>query len=102
MSFSAGGDHCTWKRITTSAIRRRFGMSISGESEQVGKCNINRRAFAKMTLGGAASLASAGRGAAKLAQLPNGIKIGTGARNPTGANMLYIRQLGVAGVTRPG
>ena len=38
----------------------------------------DRREFARMALGGAALLASAGRGSAKLPNLPPGIKIGTG------------------------
>ena len=76
-------------------------MSISRESQQArdAKFNINRRDFAKMTLGGAALLASAGRGSAKLPPLPPGIKIGTGARNPTEENMLYLKQLGVTWIS---
>jgi mannonate dehydratase len=76
-------------------------MSISRESQQArdAKFNINRRHFAKMTLGGAALLACAGRGSAKLPLLPSGIKIGTGARNPTEENMLYLKQLGVTWIS---
>jgi len=76
-------------------------MSISGESQQTrdAKFNINRRDFARMALGGAALLASAGRGSAKLPLLPPGIKIGTGARGPTEENMLYLKQLGVTWIS---
>ena len=76
-------------------------MSISGESQQArdANFNINRRDFAKLALGGAALVASAGRGSAKLAPLPPGIKIGTYAKNPTAENMLYLRQLGVKWVS---
>jgi mannonate dehydratase len=75
----------------------RFGMGNSEESQQARDSNfdINRRDFAKMALGGAALLASASSGSAKLALLPPGIKIGTYAKDPTAENMLYLRQLGV-------
>ena len=52
-----------------------------------------------MTLGGAALLASAVRGSAELPPLPPGIKIGTGARNPTEENMLYLKNLGVTWIS---
>ncbi len=72
-------------------------MSISEESRAArgASFNMNRREFAKTALSGAALLASVGRGTAKLAPFPPGIKIGTYARNPTEENMLYLRELGV-------
>lgn len=72
-------------------------MSTSEESQRARDASfrINRRDFAKMALGGATLLASAGRSSAKLPPLPPGIKIGTYARNPTEENMLYLRELGV-------
>ena len=69
-------------------------MSTSDASPQ-GNLNINRRDFAKVALGGAALLASAGKASAKLPPLAPGIKIGTYAKGPTEENMLYLRQLGV-------
>jgi mannonate dehydratase len=66
---------------------------------QEGNFNINRREFAKVALGGAALLASSGRGSAKLPLIPAGIKIGTSARNPSEENMLYLRQLGVTWIS---
>jgi len=57
--------------------------------------SADRREFAKMALGGAALLASAGRSSAKLPTVPPGIKIGTGGGQPTEDNMRYLRQLGV-------
>jgi mannonate dehydratase len=76
-------------------------MNILDESHQARKANfnINRRDFAKMALGGAVLLASAGRSSAKTFPVPPGIKIGTYARNPTEDNMLYLRQLGVTWVS---
>ncbi len=72
-------------------------MGISGESPQTldPSSKINRRDFARMTLGGVALCASAGRGFAKLPPLPPGIKVGTYAQNPTAEYMLYLRELGV-------
>ena len=54
-------------------------MNIFDESKQAREANfnINRRDFAKMALGGAALLASAGRSSAKTFPIPPGIKIGT-------------------------
>ena len=56
---------------------------------------VGRRDFAKMALGGAALLSSAGRSAAKLLPIAPGIKIAAQTRNPTERNMLYLKQLGV-------
>ncbi len=61
--------------------------------------NINRRDFAKAALGGAALLASSGKTSATLPPIPPGIKIGTSARNPSGENMFYLRQLGVTWIS---
>jgi mannonate dehydratase len=58
-----------------------------------------RREFAKMALGGAAFLASAGTGSATMRPIPPGIKIGTSAGQPTEENMLYLKQLGVTWVS---
>jgi mannonate dehydratase len=63
--------------------------------EQIAQFKIKRREFGRMMLGGAALLASSGEGPAKLSPLAPGIKIGTGAQNPSEQNMLYLRQLGV-------
>lgn len=73
-------------------------------SEKIGQewnatFNINRRDFAKAALGGAALLASPGKGSAKVLPLPPGIKLGTYARNPSAENMLYLRQLGVTWIS---
>jgi mannonate dehydratase len=72
-------------------------MNNSEKSQSVvdASANISRRDFAKVAMGGAALLASASRGSAKLLPLPPGIKIATGARNPTALNMLYLKELGV-------
>jgi mannonate dehydratase len=72
-------------------------MSISEEPKQVRDANfdLKRREFAKMALGGAALLASAGRSSAKLLPIPPGIKIAAQTRNPTEENMLYLKQMGV-------
>ena len=61
--------------------------------------NIDRRDFARMVLGGAALLASAGSSSAKLPSIPPGIKLGTSARNPSPENMLYLRELGVTWIS---
>jgi len=76
-------------------------MSISEESKQAqgAKFEINRREFAMMALGGAALLSSAGRSSAKLFPMPPGIKLGTGAQNPTEENMLYLKELGVTWIS---
>lgn len=80
---------------------KRFGMSISRESHQARDVNfnINRRDFARMTLGGAALLASDARSSAKLSPPSSEIKIGTYARNPSEENMQYLRELGVRWVS---
>ena len=72
-------------------------MSISEESKQAqdGKFDVKRREFVMMALGGAALLSSARRSSAKLFPMPPGIKLGTGAQNPTEENMLYLKELGV-------
>jgi len=72
-------------------------MSISEESKQAqdAKFDIKRREFVMMALGGAALLSSARRSSAKLFPMPPGIKLGTGAQNPTEENMLYLKELGV-------
>ena len=57
--------------------------------------NPARREFAKMALGGAAFLSSAGTSSATLRPIPPGIKVGTGGGQPTPENMLYLKQLGV-------
>jgi mannonate dehydratase len=64
-----------------------------------GRFDIERREFVKMALGGAALLASAGAGSAKLFPFSPGIKIGTYAQNPTEENMLYLKELGVKWIT---
>lgn len=66
-------------------------MSIAEESKQAPDTtfNINRREFVTMALAGTALLSSAGRSSAKLFPMPLGIKLGTGAQNPTEENMLY-------------
>lgn len=76
-------------------------MSISEESKvaQGANCNIKRRDFGKILLGGAAVLASSGRSSANYPPIPPGIKIGTGAQNPTPDNMLYLRELGVTWIS---
>jgi hypothetical protein len=53
-------------------------MSASEESKtpENNAANASRREFAKMALGGAALLASAGKGSATLRPIPPGIKIG--------------------------
>jgi len=61
--------------------------------------NPARREFAKMALGGAAFLSSAGTSSATLRPIPPGIKIGTSAGQPTEENMLYLKQLGVKWVS---
>jgi mannonate dehydratase len=72
-------------------------MSISEESKQApdAKFDIKRRDFVMMALGGAALLSSAGRSSAKRLLMPPGIKLGTGAQNPSPENMLYLKELGV-------
>jgi mannonate dehydratase len=72
-------------------------MSFSEKSNQPrdAKFHIPRREFIRMALGGAALLASPGRSSAKLFPMPPGIKLGTGAQNPTEENMLYLKELGV-------
>ncbi len=61
---------------------------------------IDRREFSKIAAaGGAALLTSTGGSAARLLPIPPGIKIGTGAQNPTEENMLYLKQLGVTWIS---
>ncbi|MCC7173709.1 MAG: mannonate dehydratase [Bryobacterales bacterium] len=61
--------------------------------------STDRRQFAKMALGGAALMASAGRSSAKLPTVPPGIKIGTGGGQASEEHMLYLKQLGVTWVS---
>jgi hypothetical protein len=60
-------------------------MSVSEESKnrENDAANASRREFARMALGGAALLASAGKGSATLRPIPPGIKIGISAPPPT-------------------
>ena len=76
-------------------------MSHYEESNSAGdtRFDIPRREFVKMALGGAALMASAGSGSAKLFPIPPGIKIGTYAQNPSEENLLYLRELGVKWIT---
>lgn len=61
---------------------------------------IDRRQFSKMAAaGGTALLASAGANTRKLLPIPPGIKISTYTANPTEANMLYLKQLGVTWIS---
>jgi mannonate dehydratase len=61
--------------------------------------NPAKREFAKVAMGGAVLLASAGSSSATMRPIPPGIKIGTSAGQPTEENMLYLRQLGVTWVS---
>ena len=76
-------------------------MSISDESKKAQGANgsIKRREFGKLLLGGAAVLASGSRSSANYPAVAPGIKIGTGAQNPTPENMLYLRELGVTWIS---
>jgi mannonate dehydratase len=76
-------------------------MSIPDEPKmaQGANCNLKRREFGKMLLGGAAALAITGRSSAELPPIPPGIKVGTYAQNPTAENMLYLKQLGVTWIS---
>jgi mannonate dehydratase len=68
----------------------------TSESKQASE---TRREFARIALGGAAWMSSAGSASATLRPIPPGIKIGTSAGAPTGQNMLYLKQLGVTWVS---
>src|ERR1700683_4152543 len=59
----------------------------------------SRREFSKIALGGAALLATAGRGSSTLRPIPPGIKIGMSEGQPTPENMAYLKQLGVKWVS---
>ena len=61
--------------------------------------NPARREFAKVALGGAALLASAGSASAKMPMVPPGIKIGVSGGQLTEDNLLYLKQLGVTWVS---
>ena len=61
--------------------------------------NPARREFAKLAIGGAAAMATAVPGQAKLTPIPPGIKIGVSAGQPNADNMLYLKQLGVTWVS---
>src|ERR1700678_4081860 len=76
-------------------------MSASKDPKQteIDAATASRRDFAKMALGGAAMLASAGRGSATLRPIPPGIKIGISAGQPTPENLIYLKQLGVTWVS---
>jgi mannonate dehydratase len=76
-------------------------MSASEDSKNTENdaANASRREFAKIALGGAALLASAGKGSATLRPIPPGIKIGISAPPPTEENMIYLKQLGVTWVS---
>lgn len=74
-------------------------MSMSESKPTDGNFNPARREFAKLALGGAALMAAAAPGSAKLAPIPPGIKIGTSAGQPTPENLLYLKQLGVTWVS---
>ena len=58
-----------------------------------------RRDLAKIALGGAAMLSSAGSARATMRLIPPGIKIGTSAPPATEENMLYLKQLGITWVS---
>lgn len=60
---------------------------------------LSRREFSRVAGAGAAVLASAGAASAKLIPVPPGVKIATGARNPSEENMLYLKQLGVTWIS---
>ncbi len=60
-----------------------------------GEFVTDRREFAGLALGGAALLASAGCGSAKLPTIPPGIKIGTSGGQPTEEHMRYLKQFGI-------
>jgi len=57
--------------------------------------DLPRRDFAKLAMGGAALLSTAGTSSAKMTPIPPGIKIGTSVGQPTPEMMLYLKQLGV-------
>ena len=73
-------------------------MSTFEESKRIKNdtLTVGRRDFAKMALGGATLLSSAGGSSAKLLPIPPGVKIAAQAMGgPTEENMLYLKQLGV-------
>jgi mannonate dehydratase len=74
-------------------------MNTSDQKDLDAAFNPARREFAKLAIGGAALMATASRGSAKLTPIPPGIKIGTSAGAPTPENMLYLKQLGVTWVS---
>jgi mannonate dehydratase len=74
-------------------------MSTSDAGNSDGVFNPDRREFAKLAIGGAALMAAAAPGSAKLTPIPPGIKIGTSAGQPTPENLLYLKQLGVKWVS---
>jgi len=57
--------------------------------------DINRRDLARIAVGGAAFLSSAGRSSAKLLPIPPGVKIAAQIRDPTPENFTYLKQMGV-------
>jgi mannonate dehydratase len=70
-------------------------MSRSESKTTDSSFNPARREFAKLAISGAALMATAAPGSAKLTPIPPGIKIGVSAGQPTPENMLYLKQLGV-------
>jgi mannonate dehydratase len=58
-----------------------------------------RREFAKMALGGAAMLASAGKASATMRPIPPGIKIGVSGGQASPENFAYLKQLGITWVS---
>jgi mannonate dehydratase len=74
-------------------------MSTSDAGNSDGVFNPDRREFARLAIGGAALMAAAAPGSAKLTPIPPGIKIGTSAGQPTPENLLYLKQLGVKWVS---
>jgi mannonate dehydratase len=74
-------------------------MSTSDAGNSDGVFNPARREFANLAIGGAALMAAAAPGSAKLTPIPPGLKIGTSAGQPTPENMLYLKQLGVKWVS---
>ena len=74
-------------------------MSTSDQKDLDAAFNPARREFAKLAIGGAALMATAATGSAKLTPIPPGIKIGISAGQPSPENMLYLKQLGVTWVS---
>lgn len=76
-------------------------MSISDNSRQelqAASC-LSRRDFAKIAAVGGSLLTRGSAGFARVPEIPPGIKIATGAANPTPENMLYLKQLGVTWIS---